>query len=341
MSFYTEMMEQPAAVKRLLEAFETQEYREQVSNLQEMMRAAAPARFLFAGMGSSLYASYIACSILRRAGIHAYALEARELASFDSPIIDENTILVGVSQSGNSMETVALCEKYRDFPNLAVITNLKTSNLYKYGRAKFHLEAGEEKHTATKSYTNTVLAILYISYVITGKDTAALLAEAGKLTDVMEKLLAMPVEPIADFWKGSTYTALVGSGVSYCTASHAALVMMEAAHVNAAHYSVGQFIHGPIEIINEQFCSIIFDFEPAVRDQLDRVIEYTLKFGGRVLLFTQRKDMPEHECLMTIAVDCENGLLAPLVEILPIETMTLEIGRRAGLCPGDLYRVHK
>lgn len=341
MSFYTEMMEQPTAAKRLLEAFATPEYRAQIDVLKAMMRSAEPVRFVFAGMGSSTYASYIACSILRRAGIQAYTFEARELAAFDGPVIDEHTILFGVSQSGNSLETVALCEKYKDFPNLAVITNLKTSNLYRYGRAKFHLEAGEEKHTATKSYTNTVLAILYIAYEIAGMDVQAMLAQADKLIGEMERLLAMPADAMTDFWQGSAFTALIGSGVSYCTASHASLVLMEAAHVNAAHYTVGQFIHGPIEIINGEFCSIIFDFEPAVRDQLDRVIDYTLKFGGRVLLFTQRKDMPARERMMTIEIDCENGLLAPLAEILPIETLTLEIGRRAGLCPGDLYRVHK
>ena len=341
MSFYSEMMEQPAAIQRLLDAFSTEEYQRETACLMEMIERAKPAKFLFAGMGSSLYASYISASLLRRAGIQAYALEARELTSFDTPVVDEHTILFAVSQSGNSMETVALCERFKDFPGLAVITNLKESNLYKYGQAKFHLEAGVEKHSATKSYTNTVLAILYLSYLITGRDTEKLVEEARQLVDTMQSLLDAPNEPLADFWAGSTYTALIGSGVSYCTASHAALIMMEAAHVNAAHYTVGQFIHGPIEIINGEFCSILFDFEPAVREELDRVVDVTLKYGGRVLLFTQRRDIPAAERLMVVPINCKDGLLAPIAEILPIEKMALEIGQRAGLHPGDLYRVHK
>ena len=341
MSFYDEICEQPSALRRLLNAFSTPEYEQQIAALQAMVSSAAPARFIFSGMGSSLYASYIACSILRRAGIQAYALESRELTSFDAPVIDEHTVLFAVSQSGNSMETVALCEQYRDDPRLAVITNLTTSRLYQYGGARFALHAGPEKHTATKSYTNTVMAMLYVAYRITGKDAGVLLTECAALADEMERLLAQPIAPMADFWAGNTYTALVGSGVSYCTASHAALVLMDAAHVNAAHYTVGQFIHGPIEIIDDGFCTILFDFEPAVRDQLDRVMEITLRYGGKVILMTQRQDIPAQERLMVVPIDCPNGLAAPLAEILPIELLTLEIGRRAGLHPGDLERVHK
>ncbi len=341
MSFYTEIMEQPAAIRRLLEAVRTPAYQQQIENLCEMIRERPEVKFVFAGMGSSLYASYIACSILRRSGIQAYAFEALELSRFDSSVIDDNTILFAVSQSGNSMETFELCRKYKDFSGLAVITNLKTSNLYQFGRAKFHLEAGIERHSATKSYTNTVLAILYISFKITNRNCDVLFADVANLSAVMEKLLDMPVAPLADFCEGCTYMALVGSGVSYSTASHAALVLMEAARINAAHYTVGQFIHGPIEIINDRFISIIFDFEPDVRDELDRVIEYTLKYGGKVLLLTQRRNLPERERVITMKIDCPNGLLAPLAEILPIEKLTLELGNRAGLCPGDLYRVHK
>ena len=341
MSFYAEMMEQPAAVRRLLDAFQTPEYQRQIGNLREMMNERPGARYIFAGMGSSLYASYIACSILRRKGIQAYALEALELTRFDMPVLDDKTILFAVSQSGNSMETVKLCRANQDFPALAIITNLETSNLYQFGRARFLLDAGIEKHSATKSYTNTVLAILYIAYTIAGMDAEAMLLEVSALTVVMEGLLSTPAASMADFWKGSLYTALIGSGVSYCTASHAALIFMEAARINAAHYTVGQFIHGPIEIIDDRFISIVFDFEADVRDELDRVIDYTLKYGGRVLLITQRRNLPARERLMTVEIDCPNGLIAPLAEILPIETLTLEIGHRAGLHPGDLYRVHK
>lgn len=341
MSFYSEIMEQPEAARRLLAAFGSSEYRMETEKLLQMVKKAAPAQFVFTGMGSSLFVSYIAASILRRAGISAVSLEAREAISFDRPIIQENTILVAISQSGNSLETVEFCELYKDFPNLVTVTNLKTSNLHKYGTVRFTLEAGPEKHTATKSYTNTVLAILYMAYVLVGRDLENLYADVEKMAGTMETLLSEPVGDLVDFWEGSSFTALVGSGVSYCTVSHASLVLMEAAHINAAYYTVGQFIHGPIEIIDEHFCTILFDFEPEVRRDLDRVADLTLQYGGKVLLLTNRTDVQSRENLRIISMDCPNPMLSPMADILPIELMTLEIGIRAGLHPGDLYRVHK
>lgn len=341
MSFYSEIQEQPIVAARLAQAMESEAYQAQIQKLQDIITQRKPSQYIFAGMGSSLFASYIATSLLRRHGIRAYAMEARELLAFDAPIIDEDTFLFAVSQSGNSQETFQLCEKYRDFPALATITNLPTSRLYPYGQAHFTLEAGPEKHTATKSYSNTVLTIVYLAHAIAGNDLKPIMQDILNIVPTMESLVSASAQELTVFWEGSTYTALVGSGVSNCTACHAGLVLMEAAHVNAASYTVAQFAHGPIEIINEQFCTILFDFEPAVREDLDRVMASTLKYGGRVILFTQRTDVAPCDRLMINVIPCGNSELAPALEILPIELMTLEIGRRKGLCPGDLYRVHK
>ena len=340
MSFMSEIMEQPKVAMDLLGAFQTDEYKKNAEWLKKTMQEAAPAKFLFVGMGSSLFAGYIAVSLLTRAGIDARAMEAQEFIDFGTKLLDEHTIVIAISQSGRSMETVAACEQIKDFPRLAVVTNLPESNLAKYGKTAFLLHAGEEKHTATKSYTNTVVAVEYISAIITGADIPEFFGHVQKAAAYMSDMLSKDWSDIRDFWNGSTYTAMAGSGVSYCTASHAALVMMEAAHENVADYTVGQFIHGPIEIINEAFCTILYDFEPTVQESVDRVIEHTLNYGGRVILLTNRKNVPVRERMYVIDIPFEQDTV-PMLEIIPMEMLTYLVGIQRGLHPGDLYRVHK
>lgn len=343
MSFIDEIFEQPVVARRLTDCL-VQTHQDTIANIQKLCDRVQPTQFIFVGMGSSLFASEITCTFLRRRGIRAFALEANEFLGFDGPIVDEHTILVAVSQSGNSMETVRFCEKYKNHPMITV-TNQEQGNLAKYGDVRLFLKAGDEHFTATKSYTNTVIMLVFLAYAL-AKETDkidVLFDEMYKCADGIESILAeknLPAQ-MDDFIGHCTTLSLVGSGASYATAQHGLLVLMEAARMSPLAFTSGQFIHGPVEIIDEDFGCILFDFDPVVREEVNGVIDLIDKFGGRSLIFTNRTDLDSTKNRLVRTFDCQNPFLSSTLEIMPVELLTYAIGQRKGTNPGVLHRVHK
>jgi fructoselysine-6-P-deglycase FrlB-like protein len=117
--------------------------------------------------------------------------------------------------------------------------------------------------------------------------------------------------------------------------------MLETAHIQSFSYTAGQFIHGPVEVIDPSFGCILFDFDPAVREETDRVLGLTEQFGGKALVMTNRTDLSDTAQRMVLRMDCANPFLAPLLEIIPIELWVLYAGEKMSYTPGVLHRVHK
>ena len=343
MNFISEIRQQAPALRTLVQYW-NDTYTEDTEKIQALLARTTPTQILFVGMGSSLFASEIACTYLRRKGIRAYTLEANECLRFDTPVLDEHTLLVAVSQSGNSMETVRFCEQYRNSP-LITVTNQEQGNLAKYGDVKIFLRAGDEHFTATKSYTNTVAALVYLAMQLAGDTDGlpVLYDEILKCADAIQTMVDDSVLPekMADFLRETKLLTLVGSGASFATVEHGQLVMLEAARIQSFSYTAGQFIHGPVEVIDSAFGCIVFDFDPAVREETNHVISLTEKFGGRTLVITNRTDLPEIGQRMVLQMNCDNSFLAPLLEIIPIELWVKYTGEKKGYTPGVLHRVHK
>ena len=312
--------------------------------IKEMFRNGKPDKIIFSGMGSSLFVSGIACTYLRRKGINAFTLEANELVRFDRPVVGDETLLVAVSQSGNSMETVRLCEVYRSAP-LITVTSREDGNLASYGRFQVFIKSGEEKFTSSKSYTNSVAAMVYLAMIITGESSSVpeFCAELKKCAGQMQLILDDRTLPqdADEFLLPCRRLTIVGSGASYSTVEHGALVMLETAKILSSEYTAGQFIHGPVEIIDDSFGCIIFDFDLEVRDDIDRVISLTEGYGGRTWIITDRKDLTEHERRKVTVYPCGNVFLSPLLEIVPIQLWAKFNAEKNGLAPGVLHRVHK
>jgi len=255
-----------------------------------------------------------------------------------------NSLLFVISQSGESKEVVDLCKLLQSDDNLIIVTNQMKSDLYRRGTVKFLLYAGDEYLTATKTFTNTVAAVLFISNLIVGCFGGAhdIFRElAIECIKIMESVINADSDEMALFFKNARYICLVGGSASYCTASHAQLVVEEAGKMFATRYLPAQFLHGPVELINEDFNAVLFDFSEDTRAEIDRIVKNILEYGGRVCVITNRDINMTNERLLVIKLDIFNEFYAPLVEVIPVELCINKIGLMRGLNPGVLTRVRK
>jgi len=303
-------------------------------------------KIVFTGMGSSLFAAYVPCAYLQKKGYHAHAYESCELIRFSDGLIDDTTLIIAVSQSGESRETVAAARFFDERYTVITVTNSTNATLNNYGKLNFPIFAEKEETSANKTYTNTLAVLMYLAYSIANTSSQEL--ETAKnylngLSTIMRSGLESIREKISEITSKMLdikYIAVIGSGPSYSTACQGELLLIEAIKQYSASFTVNQFMHGPLEIIDGNFGAFVLDFDKGMRDEVDLLIQLVTKFGGKLIIISNR-DIVTNDQIFTVKIDCTDHPLSPVIEMFPIELYLNEMGTRKNIKPGILTRTDK
>ena len=251
MSLRDEIYEQPAAIARLLEM-----QAEPVREVARVVRDRDVQWVYLAARGTSdnagLYAKYLWGAFN---GLPV-ALAAPSLFSvFNTPPKIGSSLVVGISQSGQSPDIVNVIEEGRRQGALTLaITNEGSSPLAEAAELVIEMVAGPENAVAaTKTYTNQLVAIAMLSTALTGD--AEHREWLGRLPSLVEDTLALD-ETIKDASARYRYMeqcVVLGRGFNYATAHEWALKLKELAYVLAEPYSSADFQHGPVALAHQGF----------------------------------------------------------------------------------------
>lgn len=295
-----------------------------------------PPTVIFTGMGASLAAAYPAQAYLAEEGIRALVWETAELVHHHLKFLGSDTLLVAVSQSGETVEIIRLLDSLSaDVPVLAV-TNVEASPLAKRAAMFLPMMGGEQGNVSIKTYTCSVSVLMYLAFAIAGKAPAPLTQEVMRAAEAQEKILErreVLMPPIADFFDRPPYVALMSRGADLASAYEASLLFKEVAKLAAEPISAAQFRHGPMEIISPQHRYVVFAREGKTGKLLLKLADDIRKSSGRVLLLT---DMPFDHPLNVRLVSVEQvGMnLGTLVDIMYMQLLVYEVALRAGIEPG-------
>lgn len=281
---------------------------------------------LFTGMGTSEFAPLSVSSALTELGISVRTLDAGEWLHYGANPKDERSLPVLVSQSGESIETTRLIEKYALRRRYVAITNDWESSLAGNAMLALPLHAGAEASISTKTYCNTLALLYLLERRIRGNgalDQAFRYLETLKdwLLDVNHSELM----ETAKYMLPGHSLVCVGRGPALVCAKQCALTFMEGARCVASAFSGGGFRHGPIEAVDSEFRLLLFSPAGKTADLMDRLQRSALAFGGRVVVFTDRQSYdlqesgkvirirnvsgPESEALFPVAVSAAQNLL--------------------------------
>jgi glucosamine--fructose-6-phosphate aminotransferase (isomerizing) len=251
MSLRDEIFEQPAAIARLLEM-----QAEPVREVARRIRTGDIQSVYLAARGTSdnagLYAKYLWGAFNEL----PVALAAPSLFSvFKTPPKIGSSLVVGISQSGQSPDIISVIEEGRRQGALTLaITNEGGSPLAEAAEMVIETVAGPENAVAaTKTYTNQLVAIAMLSAALTGD--AEHREWLGRLPSLVEDTLALD-ETIKDASARYRYMeqcVVLGRGFNYATAHEWALKLKELAYVLAEPYSSADFQHGPVALAHQGF----------------------------------------------------------------------------------------
>jgi glutamine---fructose-6-phosphate transaminase (isomerizing) len=304
-----------------------------------------PPTVVFTGMGSSLYAAYPAQAFLSSLGIRSLVWETADLLHHHLKFLGPDTLLVMVSQSGETVEILRLLENLPRKVGVVGVVNESASTLAQRCHLFLPMMAGRQISVSTRTYTCSVAVLLYLACGIARRPPAPLSTALKRVIETQEKILERRdtlTQPTAEFFDEPPYVALLSRGADLSSIYQGSLMFKEVVRVGAEPMSAAQFRHGPVEIINPSHRYVVIARQGA-RGHTTRtgrlligLAEEIREHGGRVLLFADLP-FPNTPNVRLIAVDPLPFGLGTLVDSLHIQLLTHELALRAGLEPGKFW----
>jgi len=333
--YLRDILAQPEAVERTIASLERRRLPEELAS---GLREGKIRRVVLTGMGASFHALYPVHLRLVSQGVESRIVDTSELVHYQAALLTQGTLVVAVSQSGRSAEIMRLLEVAAGKAFLAGVSNSPDSPLA--GQCDFVLltQAGKESPVSTKTYVATLVALEWLGAALTGEDTNDALAPAAAAVSAMRGYLSRwreHVEFLVRRLSPVRQIYLCGRGPSLATACEGGLVLKEAAHFPAEGMGSAEFRHGPLEMVGPGILVCIFAGEGRTRELNQHLAEDVGEAGGMAAWIG-----PESE-LGAFRIAELPGVARLLVEILPVQMMSLALAVREGREPGQFTRLGK
>jgi glutamine---fructose-6-phosphate transaminase (isomerizing) len=327
-NYFRDLLDQPAALKDTLEQF--QETKELLA-LCSRLRKGKFECVVLSGMGSSFHGLIPLLLQLTDAGYPAALVETSELNYYRRSLLSPKNLIVAVSQSGRSAETVRLLQQNRGRAPILAVTNTPDSPLARRSDAMVLTHAGEEFTVSCKTYVTTLLALQFLGDQLCGVPPAR---TRKALKDVLP-----PITHYLGAWKehveslipqlaGIRQLFLVGRGPSLAAVGTGALILKESTQFPAEGMSSAAFRHGPFEMLGPETFVLVFGGVSRTKELNRRLLEDIQKQDGRAALIADDAG-PGALRLPKVA-----PRILPVMEILPAQMLTLALAAIAGREPG-------
>ncbi|MCT9144066.1 glutamine--fructose-6-phosphate transaminase (isomerizing) [Streptomyces violarus] len=299
----------------------------------------------------------VACGTAFHAGMIAkYAIEhwtripcEVELASefrYRDPILDAQTLVIAISQSGETMDTLmALRHAREQGAKVLAICNTNGSTIPRESDAVLYTHAGPEVAVAsTKAFLTQLVACylvaLYLGQVRGtkwGDEIRAVIRDLSSIAGAVEQVLGTmePVRELARSLAAKNTVLFLGRHVGYPVALEGALKLKELAYMHAEGFAAGELKHGPIALIEEDLPVVVVVPSPRGRSVLyDKIVSNIQEIrarGARTIVIAEEGDeavVPYADHLIRIPVT--PTLLQPLVATVPLQVFACELATARG-----------
>ncbi len=326
--YLRDILDQPRALETTLGSLEDSK---ELNRLVARLRTGKFRTVVLTGMGSSFHALHPLHLKLIDDGQTAIMVETSELVHYKSRLFDPKTLIVAVSQSGQSAEVVRLLQINAGKSAILAITNTPASPLATEADATILTQAGKEFSVSCKTYVAALMALTWLEDLICGRDLKRTRQELRQAAPAVETYLAgwkNHVQSLSQLLAGIRHLFLVGRGSSLAAVGTGALIVKESDHFHAEGMSSAAFRHGPFEMLSEEIFVLIFAGDSRTRDLNRRLLEDIRQQQGRACFVSEDSEVAA--CALPHVPRC----IQPIVEILPVQMITLALAAQAGREPG-------
>ena len=336
-----EIMEQPGAVKATLAprlkngTVEFEELSNLIPALPDMHKIVITA------CGSAYYAGCAGRYALERLCRIPVTTELASELRYSDPLIDAHTLVIVISQSGETADTIAALRecKAKGARTLAIV-NVVGSSVATLADYTVYTWAGPEIAVATTKGYTTQVAVLYLLALFFAGHLNRLGEEAKALTDILRMLprklqQAIDMNPsipaLAKKYHDSQALFFIGRNTDYAVALEGALKMKEISYLHAEAYAAGELKHGTIALIEEHRPVIALCCNSAIMEKtMSNIVEVKSR-GAEVLALTFRSNRK----ILSVADDLlfipeVDALFSAVIEIVPLQLLAYYVARENG-----------
>ena len=281
-----------------------------------------------------------------------YASEFR----YRDPVMDENTLLMVISQSGETADTIAALREAKTHDSkILAICNVHGSMITREADGTILTHAGPEIGVAsTKAFTAQMI-VLYLFGLYLGQLRGALTPEEAKghaqelaeLPVKIEHLLneADEIEELSKEFFRCTDFLYLGRGLNFPVALEGALKLKEISYIHAEGYPAGEMKHGPNALIDERLPVVVVNpreegnraSELRYEKTHSNIVEVKAREGVIVSVLTEGDEMSARESNYVIHIPKSSDLLSPILAVVPLQLLAYHIAVRRG-CDVDQPR---
>lgn len=291
----------------------------------------------------------VACGTSYNAGMTArYWFEALAGVGCDVEIASEfryrkfvtrpNSLLVTISQSGETADTLAALRLAKEKGYMATLTicNVSSSSLVRESDLAFMTRAGVEVGVAsTKAFTTQLAALLMLVTAIgkvkgniSGEQEVEIVKALQSLPAEVEKALAFDkdIEALAEDFAEKNHALFLGRGEFYPIAMEASLKLKEISYIHAEAYAAGELKHGPLALIDADMPVIVVAPNNELLEKVKSNIEEVRARGGQLYVFADKEaGFTPSEGMKIITMPKVNEIIAPIFYTVPMQLLSYHV----------------
>ncbi|SFC47814.1 glutamine--fructose-6-phosphate transaminase (isomerizing) [Pseudoalteromonas denitrificans] len=245
--------------------------------------------------------------------------------------VHENSLLVTISQSGETADTLAALRLAKEQGYMASMTicNVAGSSLVRESDLAFMTKAGTEIGVAsTKAFTTQLVGLLMLVASIAqekGLPQKAIVQALKELPNKLEEALSLDegIEGLAEEFADKHHALFLGRGDQYPIAMEGALKLKEISYIHAEAYAAGELKHGPLALIDADMPIIVVAPNNELLEKLKSNVEEVRARGGIIYVFADKaSEFKSDETMRVVNVNQVEDILAPIVYTIPLQLLS-------------------
>lgn len=339
-----EIHEQPRAIRETLRGRMGDDGIIQLSELQMSEdQLAAVDRVFIVACGTSYHAGIVAKHLIERWARIPVEVDVSSEFRYRDPIVDQDTLVVAITQSGETTDTLAAVrEARRRGAKVFAITNVVGSRAARESDGVIYTHAGPEIGVAaTKTFTAQIAALNVLALKLAqAKGTlepervASLWQEVSRLPELVEAVLGDVDgvdEAAAEYGPEVVSSLFLGRGTGVPVAMEGALKLKEISYIHAEAYAAGEMKHGPIALITPQVPVVVVATQGATYEKVVSNVQEVRARGARVIaVATYGDDEIRQHAEHVLYVPRVPEAIMPILATVPLQLLAYRIAKLRG-----------
>jgi glucosamine--fructose-6-phosphate aminotransferase (isomerizing) len=279
--------------------------------------------------GTSFHAGLIARYWLEELADIPCQVEVASEIRYRKTVVQPNTLLVTISQSGETADTLAALRQAKKlgYQSTLTICNVPNSSLVRESDLELLTKAGPEIGVAsTKAFTTQLTALFMLTILLGGSNK--LIPQLTKLPNLIKKTLTLDkaIRNLAEQFAEKQHAFFLGRGSQYPVAMEGALKLKEISYIHAESYPAGELKHGPLALIDKEMPVIVVAPNNELLEKLISNIHEVKARGGKLFVFADHSvKIPKEDDIIVLNMPKTDHEIAPIVYTIPLQLLAYHV----------------